>query len=85
MKFFSRLFYASSCQFSHSPNDTILRIFSFLSYCSKKSISLSYQLYQQESTPLFRVLISINKLTITIVAVEEGQVNILGYDLGVET
>ena len=85
MKFFSRLFYASSRQFSHSQNDKILRIFSFLSYCSKKSISLSYQLYKQESTPLFRVLISINKLTISIVAVEEGQVNILRYDLGVET
>ena len=85
MKFFD-FSMRSSCQFSHSPNNTILRTFSFLSFCSKKvHFPILSIISARKQSLLFRVLISINKLTISIVAVEEGQLNIVGYDLGVET
>lgn len=84
MKFFD-FSMRSSCQFSHSPNNTILRTFSFLSFLKKVHFPILSIISARKQSPLFRVLISINKLTISIVAVEEGQLNIVGYDLGVET
>ena len=83
MKFFD-FSMPSSCQFSHSPNNTILRIFSLLLF-KKVHFPILSIISARKQSPLFRVLISINKLTISIVAVEEGQLNISGYDFGVET
>ena len=71
MKFFD-FSMPRSCQFSHSVNNTILRVLSFTLIVQQKSISLSNQLYQQENRVHFPCIISINKLTISIVARQEG-------------